>query len=536
MRSFTTSPGISFLSPGSTLSLNNGAGGAAVLYTAPSNIANLSFQLASGNFTAADQPVGGPFPSTNATQVHSALRLEWHEQGSVEGILELANDQIGYLNATALIDPGTRNASGGNPIWVNRNKYVNPSSGSAVGLPIAPSDYNTYSVATYNAAGKNLQGGMNRVQLGISDVKAVQGFAVGGSAAIGAALLGPGTVGYGKGNNNIGLAVANSLPTNGAAVAGAFYQLHDQSALNMETSKIDPASGSNYASGPWNTAGVGNLQSTTVAITATTFSANPGTGLDKLNRTDAQWLQTTSRFSNGAGFNFTTRDVGSGTRNVAALNTGVDPTFAVGVNDDGNGNNLTAGNTFQEQLNIGAAMRFSNKTAGGGQLRPTIQNNRMALGTLSISDAISSVSLGGGAKPLRALSYSDSADGSTPYVTVSASSITDGTYAIWQQEQYVTVKAPNAAFAGVSGTTWANLTDAQTGIKGDNAGSNVAGFRNNVLVGVQNFPNTNTIANAGDQMLANGFVLPNMMMVTKPMDGIGLATLNPGSNGRSART
>ena len=31
--------------------------------------------------TAGDQPVGGPFPSTNTVQVHSALRLEWHEQG-----------------------------------------------------------------------------------------------------------------------------------------------------------------------------------------------------------------------------------------------------------------------------------------------------------------------------------------------------------------------------------------------------------------------------------------------------------------------
>src|SRR5262249_41880489 len=154
---------------------------------------------------------------------------------------------------------------------------------------------------------------------------------------------------------------------------------------------------------PWNSAGTGNLDNKAVAVTATLFVANPGTGLDKVNRADAQWLQTTGRFSNGAAFNMTTRDVNSGTRNVAALNTGVDPSFAVGVNDDGNGNTPPAGATAQDQLNIGPGQRFSNKTAGGGQLRPTVQNNRMAVGTLSMSDAIGAVKDNGSSTPLRAL-------------------------------------------------------------------------------------------------------------------------------------
>jgi hypothetical protein len=366
---------------------------------------------------------------------------------------------------------------------------------------------------------------MNRVQLAISDVNGKQGFAV--SGANGNLTLTPGALGFGKGNNNSGL-TANSLtlPTNGAAIAGGFYQLHDQSVLNMETTKINPKTGTNYASGAWNTAGTDNLTNTQVAVTATVFAANPGTGLDKLNRTDAQWLQTTGRFSNGAAFNMTTRDVNSGTRNVAAVNTGVDPAWAAGANDDGNGNNLTARNTFQDQLNIGAAMRFSNKTAGGGQLRPTIQNNRMAVGTLSISDALSSVSNGGGTKPLRALSYSDSADGSSSYVTVSASSITDGSYVIWQNETYVTVKDPNAAFAGDTAAQWAARTDTETGIKGDNAGSNVAAFRNNILVSTSLFPNTNSVANAADALLSKSFILPQMMQVKKSMDGVGVAVAN----------
>ena len=81
----------------------------------------------------------------------------------------------------------------------------------------------------------------------------------------------------------------------------------------------------------------------------------------------------------------TTRDVNSGTRDVAALDTGVDPTWASGKNDAGNGNlpNGVSTSVF-DQTTIGPAMRFSNKTAGGAQLRPTVQNNRMAVGTLAI--------------------------------------------------------------------------------------------------------------------------------------------------------
>jgi hypothetical protein len=527
MRNFTTSPFITLLNPGDSITLSNGAGGADVTYTAPS-VLNTSFQLASPNFSAADVPVGGPFPSSNVTQVHSALRLEWHEQGSVEGILDMANDQIGYLGGAtgiSFIDLTARNPSSANPIWVNQSKFV--AVGSANGLSLSTSNYNTYS--NYDAAGRNTQGGQNRVQMAISDVNAVQGFSVGGTAAAGSLTLTPGLVGYGKGNNGRGLAVS-TLPTNGAAVAGGFYQLNDQSVLNMSTDKINPSTGSNYAAGPWNSGGVANVDNHAVAVTATLFVANPGTGLDKVNRTDAQWLQTTGRFSNGAAFNMTTRDVNSGTRNVAALNTGVDPSFAVGVNDDGNGNNLSVGATAQDQLNIGPGQRFSNKTAGGGQLRPTVQNNRMAVGTLSMSDAIGAVKDNGSSTPLRALDYSDSTDGSSGYVRASASTITDGSYVIWQNETYVTVKNPNGAFAGDNAAQWAGRTDADTGIKGDNAGHDVADFRANVLTSVSAFPSTSSISNAADGLLNKSFILPAMMQKAKTVDGIGTSFANPGYN------
>ena len=67
----------------------------------------------------------------------------------------------------------------------------------------------------------------------------------------------------------------------------------------MPTTNIDPQTGTNYAAGAWTTAGLGNLVSQRVAVTATTFAANPGTGLTKLNSSDAQWLQTTGRLQNG---------------------------------------------------------------------------------------------------------------------------------------------------------------------------------------------------------------------------------------------
>jgi hypothetical protein len=515
MRGFTTSPSITLLTPGTSITLNNGTGGAPVTYTAPGSTGT-SFQLASSDFTVAE-----------TAQNYSALRLEWHEQGSVEGILDLANDQIGYIS-TPLVDLVGRNPNIGNPIWVNRNAqpkgYTAP--GNVGGLPIAASDYNTYSAATYNSSGKNLQGGMNRVQLAISDVNAKQGFSVGGTSAAGVARVNtPGLIGFGKGNNGRGLALS-TLTTTGPATAGGYYQLTDQSALNMETTKVDPRTGANYTAGAWNTAGTDNLQNTAVGVTATLFVANPGTGLDKLNRTDTQFLQTTGRLQNGATFNFASRDVGSGTRNVAALNTGVDPSFAVGTNDDGNGNNLTAGSTAQDQVNIGAAMRFSNKTAGGGQLRPVVENNRMSVGTLSMGDAIS-VTKNTVATPIRALAYSDTLDGSSTYVAASASNIVSGAYVIWQNETYVTVKAPNAAFAADTAAQWAARTDAETGIKGDNAGSNVAAFRANITGSVSAFPNQSSISNPADGLLSKSFILPQMMSKTKQFDGVGTATDNP---------
>jgi hypothetical protein len=277
----------------------------------------------------------------------------------------------------------------------------------------------------------------------------------------------------------------------------------------MEATKLDPHTGANYGTGAWNTATTDNLVNKTVATTATVFAANPGTGLTKINRSDAQWLQVAGRLQNGLDFNVAQRDVNSGTRNVAALNTGVDPSWATGENDDGNGNPGNPIGDANLQASIGDKMRFSGKTAGGAQLRPTVQNNRMALGPLGLSDARggNAVNNPGSSFPLRALDYSNTdSDASANFVRVSASSITDGSYVIWQNETYVTVRTPGANYGD------------DNSIKGD-ANGDVAKLRGNVLNSVTTFPNPLSTNNPADALLNNSFILPQMMTVTKQFDG-----------------
>jgi hypothetical protein len=461
----------------------------------------LTLNLSNGSYNAGTAGLQlSPLAFSGASLAGSTgagVRAEYHESGSVEGILDLANDQIGYaggISGTPILDPFTaRNPVGGNPIWVNRNRFT--SVGTLSGYGIGTSNYNTYDPATYNSAGKNLQGGQNRVQMAISDVVPTQGFSVAGAGTFNAA---PGAAGYGKGNS-----LLSSVSTSGLGQPGARAQLVDQGLLNMPTTNIDPATGSNYAGGPWNTGGVNNLTTKTVAITATLFAANPGTGLTNINKTDAQWLQTTGRLKNGIDFNMTERDPNSGTRNTAAANTGVDPSWAVGENDGGNG----YANGVPEST-IGASMKFSGKTAGGGLLRPTIQNNRMAVGVLGMSDAIGSVKNNTNTTPLRALALSNTVDGQTPnYVQATTATVTDGSYIIWQKEQYITVRSPDPNYAS------------DQSAKGDPNGD-IIKLRDNVLNSVNiHFPNPASFNDPADQLIATSFLLPQFMLVDKSVDG-----------------
>ncbi len=513
MRNFTTNAQFTALTPGNTLNLANGN-----TYTAVATSPGVFPAVQLGANTNDTYPVPNPLTSAN----YRALRVEWHEQGSVEGILELANDQIGYTAGNQIVT-ASRNPSVGNPSWVNGSVggTLTAPGTNAGGYTINASGYDTYT--DFNLAGVSNLGGQNRVQMAISDVTGKQGFST--SGANGAWNKTPGQVGYGKGNAS--LAAAGN--TSGVGVASARQQLVDATVLNMSTDKVDPSTGSSYGAGAWNTAGVDNLVNKKAAITATTFTANPGTGLTKLNRTDAQFLQATGRLGNGADFNVVTRDVNSGTRNVASLNVGLDPSFAVGENDDGNTGVIVGASDPQQS--IGNGIRFSGKTAGGTGLRPTVQNSRMGIGHLSISDARGGNALANQSRPLRVLAYrddaNDTADGSNAalsagftdpasgqFVKISFDSITDGTYVVYQNETYVTVRTPGANYS----------TD---NIKGDYATNDVKQFQNNILNSAGIYPTGAGFLNPANAMISTGFIPTQYMKVKKDVDGLNQSVTNP---------
>ena len=83
--------------------------------------------------------------------------------------------------------------------------------------------------------------------------------------------------------------------------------------------------------------------------------------------------------------------------------------------------------------------------------------------------------------PLRALAYSDSTDGLSGYVNASAQTIVDGSYVIWQNETYVTVKAPDAQYGNTNGAN----------ILGDTLGD-VKAVRNNILKSSKFYSPTNS--------------------------------------------
>ena len=513
--------------PGSTLTVNGVTYPPNTSYWQQNGGSLQAYQLAPSSYNGGQSTFidgsGTGLNSTTTAAITPAYRFEYHESGSVEGILEMANDQIAPV--TYVTQNVNRNPNGGNAVWVNYNQIGGvPATGytpfvnggvTANGYTLGnfyngPSQAFTYGsasnpTAVFNLSGGNVNGGQNAVQAAVSDVVPIQAFASnntsGGTASPWAAT--PGTAGYGQGNTLLTPATIG--------VAGSRQVFQSTASLNMSAGAINPRTGRAFGTGAWNSAGLGNLNSQTVAVTASVFVANPGTGLTQVDRTDTQFLETTGRLANGASFNMTTRDVNSGTRNVTALETGIDPTYASGVNDNGNGNAADGGTA---QITIGANLRFSNKTAGGAQLRPTVQASRMAVGTLSINDA-SGNTTNAVANPLRVLKYSDSTNGSAPYVLANYGTISTGQYTIFQNEQFVTVKAPDASYS--PGSTGAS------DIQGDDSTGDVKALLNNTLTSVNGYYSGSSPASPADGLLSQGYILPQLMQVQKAQNGLNVA-------------
>ena len=81
IRNFTTSAGFTLLTPGTSITLNSGVGGAQITYTAPLG-PTTQVQLAQGDFNAPEDT-----DLSDGLGSFKALRVEWHEQGATEGIL-----------------------------------------------------------------------------------------------------------------------------------------------------------------------------------------------------------------------------------------------------------------------------------------------------------------------------------------------------------------------------------------------------------------------------------------------------------------
>jgi len=568
------------IQPGTTLSIDGNtyppAGDGGVNYWMANGGPGVSYQLAPKNNTTS--VTGSPTDQT------AAIQFVYHESGAVEGPLELVNDQL-YTNSdyapasgipstsipyvTANVD---RNPEGGNAVWLNYNQIgasgvtagaaFNATTGAnagngltlgnfygtGVGQSATPGETSLWTpggasnpTPTFNQAGVNQNGGQNAVQFALSDEVPQQAFKndygnqtnsyTPVSTGVPQSDVGSANSSFNSNPNDLGYGAGNSaLPLASLGTPGSRQTYQSPSLINASATAQNPRApqGTDFGVGPWNNAakgGLGNINNTLVAITATPLVSNPGTGLTQIDRSDADWLDTESRLQNGASFNMTTRDTGSGTRNDFANNVGVDPSFASGHNDNGNGN-LPNGvnNAVFDQESIGPAQRFSNKTAGGAQLRPTVQNNRMAVGTLSINDAGGNDTQGV-ANPVRVLNYSDSANGTSPYVSPNFATISNGTFALYQQEEVFTIKDMSsvAAYNNSFVQTGANGAQLIHGtIQGDDSSGDVVAILNNTATSVATATTASSPANPADGLLSQGYIIPQLMQVFKNQDGQGL--------------
>jgi hypothetical protein len=422
--------------------------------------------------------------------------------------------------------------------------------------------YNTYSAANYDTAGNNLLGGTNRVQFSFSDYKTMD-YSVAGTSSV---FAGPGAAGYGTGNPAIPAASGNLL---GIGVNGAREAYQSGVIANMPTTNIDPATistgnpnGSSYADGPWKNAGLDNLSSNVVAANAVLIAANPGTGLSRLNKGDAQWIQTTGRLGNGLQFDTVTRDADLGQRPTFAAATGIDGTWAVGVNDGGD-STTTANANLQHTI---GSMKFSGKSADS-EVYNTIIQSRMGAGVLALTSTIGATATG----PIRSLDidFNDLTDpqlagGATndsQFISANLNTISTYQYQAVLLGYTTTVKEPNSAALlaqehadgyltgnnnpsdatnksliseSIQDAEWAKMNSfntsnpsdpTATGIKGDTTGD-VAKFLNNLLNSQGTYATLTTANDPADAFLSNSYLTPNLLQNQRD-PATGVITPNP---------
>lgn len=431
----------------------------------------------------------------------------YHERGSLQGVLDLI-DTNGLLLINGQPAPARpqADAQSANPQFINGNRFTLPNTGPLGGYSNGANyDNNANPPAPLPPA---QQTGQPVVRIAWTDVRFEQVFSIDGTPGVYKRPLDPG---YGKGRGNIG-------NTN-------FQRYRDQDVID---GGINPATT--------------RLRNEALAVIPFNLNANPGTGLARVTKEEGAWLQAVGRLPNGANFNVPTRDVGSGTRNQGANNLGIDPTWASGERDrralasyqgidaDGVVVNINPGDEADPRLSltgsqlldlnesrVSPTMRFADKTSGSTGIMPAVRASRMAAGGIvSAGDTGSSGRDLSSSQPVRVLAIDWKGQGN--YYQGKANFVTEGQYEMWSASVAVTV-APYANpeandTAGPGGRPIA-------GDQIDHAGS-VGIHRkwlDNITQSVVKFGTAPTNQTPGDALLATGYILPQIMGVTKAFDG-----------------
>jgi hypothetical protein len=560
--SSATNPVSGSFSPG-VLALGQAAGGTLqignTVYTEPSSGQAL---LGSDKTGAAQED-----PASS-----DQLLYEFSETGSVFGLADLTNSN----GLSVALNPGATapNPSsyiqapiapdGPLPLWVNGTQFTapgtqgtSPSNTATRYIGSNSSGSSTFANASSLSTPLNGSAAEAPVQIAFSDVPFQQAYAIAGGTSSLTAV--PFQLGYGLGKG----ATKN-------VVTGQPSETNFQ-ALANSTSIIGGINASTTY-----------LRNQTVAVEEFNFVANPGTGLGEISKSDAQWLEATGRFQNGANFNMITRDIGSGTRNEGALNLGLDPSFASGERDriadstykttDYNGNpvtvnagdeaspllSLTGSGTLDYNENrIGPDIRYSDKISGGSGVRATVVAGRMALGILGGGDSNSSsgtalaansgVGNNVSSKPaVRALAI-DFGKGNG-YTQGTVANISGGSYDLWSNSQAITV-APYADPTLNDGTYTTrpilnDLLEQNNGTQtitttpstyntlqssDPNGPGIVRKFLDNITNSVTTYSATSSTIAPADYLLTGGYLLPQTISITKQYDGDAY-TSNPNFN------
>ncbi len=405
-------------------------------------------------------PLTNPPLDQLAPQVNGAAGHFWtiyyREDGSVGGIEDCVDSQIGNPPGNIVPPEGPTAA---NPIWVNRNRFNVPGGGTINGFTLDANNPQPL------------------VQMGISDVKVIQAFAVDGTPAWDRR---PDEPGY-------GLNPADAPPP----VSGGGIQ-EDEQQLRLDTSL--------------GAAGTAALSDLTVGIGSVSVVANPGVGLTQVTDRALQWLVVHGRWPNGTDINVVTRDTDSGTRNCINNNLRVDTSFGMGENDGG------GPGPYPDTNNLGTQIRFGDKRSNS-HMDPTVRTARYAIGYTTTSTAPTGTV--GNVLDLLRVDFT-SATGEDPDVAQgflpTIAEITTGEYRCWCQQQYV--RAVNPAFDPEQETScpdnWPFLGDPDCQVKA---------YVDNLVNSVAQFPAVANAFTPADALLANNFILTDAMQVTHPFDG-----------------